>query len=80
MAFMAYVNDESNPTEVEFQYYRSVSSHKYNAMGDEVYVYKLNSSTGWSVTKRYASLREIINNSTAITVSYNSNKITIADA
>jgi len=27
LAFMAYVNDADNPTEVEFQYYRSVSSH-----------------------------------------------------
>jgi len=27
MAFMAYVNHEIAPTEAEFQYYRSVSSH-----------------------------------------------------
>lgn len=27
MAFMAYVNNAATPTEVEFQYYRSVSSH-----------------------------------------------------
>ena len=27
MAFMAYVSDATNPTNVEFQYYRSVSSH-----------------------------------------------------
>ncbi len=27
LAFMAYVNNAENPTEVEFQYYRSVSSH-----------------------------------------------------
>ena len=27
MAFMAYVNNADAPTEVEFQYYRSVSSH-----------------------------------------------------
>lgn len=80
MAFMAYVNNETAPTEVEFQYYRSVSSHTSSTMGDEVYIYKLNSLTGWSVTKRYASLREIINNSTSLSVSYSSNKITIADA
>ena len=27
MAFMAYVNNATNPTKVEFQYYRSVSTH-----------------------------------------------------
>lgn len=52
MAFMAYVNNETNPTEVEFQYYRSVSSHSATQQGDQVYVYKLNNSGTWSVTVR----------------------------
>lgn len=52
MAFMAYINAETNPTEVEFQYYRSVSSHSDSQQGDQVYVYKLNKNTGWSVTVR----------------------------
>ena len=52
LAFMAYVNNTETPTEVEFQYYRSVSSHSNTQQGDQVYVYKLNSSTGWSVTTR----------------------------
>ena len=52
LAFMAYVNNADNPTEVEFQYYRSVSSHSNNQQGDQVYVYKLNKSSGWSVTVR----------------------------
>ena len=52
LAFMAYVNNADNPTEVEFQYYRSVSSHSNNQQGDQVYVYKLNKSNGWSVTVR----------------------------
>jgi hypothetical protein len=34
MAFMAYVNNGDTPTEVEFQYYRSMSSHSATAMGD----------------------------------------------
>jgi hypothetical protein len=38
MAFMAYVNNETNPTEVEFQYYRSVSSHSDSQQGDQVFV------------------------------------------
>lgn len=54
MAFMAYVNNETNPTEVEFQYYRSVATHTDSTQWDQVFVYKLNSSTGWSVTTRNA--------------------------
>lgn len=52
LAFMAYVNNADNPTEVEFQYYRSVSSHSASQQGDQVYVYKLNKNNGWSVTVR----------------------------
>ena len=54
MAFMAYVNNAENPTEVEFQYYRSVSQHSITQQGDQVYVYKLNKTNGWSVTVREA--------------------------
>ena len=80
MAFMAYVNDEASPTEAEFQYYRSVSSHTSSNMCDQIFIYKLHKTNGWSVTTRYAGLREIINNSTAVSLSYSSNKITITDA
>ena len=52
LAFMAYVNNADSPTEVEFQYYRSVSSHNNNQQGDQTYVYKLNKTNGWSVTVR----------------------------
>lgn len=54
MAFMAYVNNETNPTNVEFQYYRSMSAHSDAQQGDQVYVYKLTNSNGgtWSVTVR----------------------------
>lgn len=55
MAFMAYVNSNP-PTEVEFQYYRSVSSHSASQQGDQVYIYKLNKNTGWSVTVREAKV------------------------
>ena len=54
LAFMAYVNNATTPTEVEFQYYRSVSSHSDSQQGDQVYVYKLNSAGTWSVTVRSA--------------------------
>lgn len=52
MAFMAYVNNADNPTNVEFQYYRSVSSHSASQQGDQVYVYKLDKNAGWTVTVR----------------------------
>lgn len=52
MAFMAYVNNETTPTEVEFQYYRSMSSHSATQQGDQVYVYKLTKTAGWTVTVR----------------------------
>ncbi len=52
MAFMAYVNSGENPTNVEFQYYRSVNSHSNNQQGDQTYVYKLDKTSGWSVTVR----------------------------
>lgn len=52
LAFMAYVNNAENPTNVEFQYYRSVSSHSNSQQGDQVYVYKLDKTGGWTVTTR----------------------------
>lgn len=59
MAFMAYVNSADNPTQVEFQYYRSVSSHSASQQGDQVFVYTLSSASGgtWSVTTSEASSR-----------------------
>ena len=54
MAFLAYVNNQDTPTEFEFQYYRSLNNHTYNDQCDQVYVYKLNKSSGWSVTIRQA--------------------------
>lgn len=78
MAFMAYVNNGDNPTEVEFQYYRSVSSHSATQMGDQVFIYKLNKTNGWSVTTREASIKQIsAGTSGNLSVTWNSNKVTI---
>ena len=54
LAFMAYVNNETNPTSVEFQYYRSVSSKSDSQQGDQVFVYTLTNTNGgtWTVTTR----------------------------
>lgn len=63
MAFMAYVNNSENPTEVEFQYYRSTNptTRTINAINDQVYVYKLESKNGgtWSVTAREAGMKTL---------------------
>ncbi len=56
-AFMAYVNNETNPTSVEFQYVRSVSSKTDSQQGDQVFVYTLKNTSGgqWSVVSRNMS-------------------------
>lgn len=62
MAFMAYVSDATNPTNVEFQYYRSMNPNNktINQMSDQVYVYKLQSNGTWSVEVREASLKSVV--------------------
>ena len=82
MAFMAYVNDASSPTNVEFQYYRSMSAHSSSAMGDEVYIYKLTNASGgtWSVTTRPASIKEIkAGTDQKIGVSWSNNVVTLSN-
>ena len=53
-AFMAYVNNATSPTSVEFQYVRSVSSKSDSQQCDQVFVYTLTNSNGgtWSVASR----------------------------
>lgn len=75
MAFMAYVNNEGNPTEFEFQYYRSVNTHSDSQQGDQVYVYKLNSSNQWSVTVRSAFTKIVAG--TGLASSYSNGVLTI---
>ena len=75
MAFMAYVNNETSPTEVEFQYYRSVSSKSATQQGDQVFVYKLNKTSGWSVTTRETYTR--ITAGTGMTQSYSGGVLTL---
>lgn len=77
LAFLAYVNNATNPTEVEFQYYRSVATHSDSQQGDQVYVYKLNSTNGgtWSVIVRESYTKVVAG--TNLTSSYSSGKITL---
>ena len=76
LGFMAYVNNADNPTEVEFQYYRSVSSHSLTQQSDQVYVYKLNKTNGWSVTVREAFPKIAVG--TGLKLTYSSNTLTIS--
>ena len=76
MAFMAYVNNATTPTEIEFQYYRSVSSHSASQQGDQVYVYKINSSGTWSVTVREAYTKIVAG--TNMSSSYSNGVLTLS--
>ena len=73
MAFLAYVNNEATPTEFEFQYYRSLSSHTYNDQSDQIFVYKLNKTNGWSVTIRQATTKIIPSTGLAYTFAAGNN-------
>lgn len=75
LAFMAYVNNATNPTNVEFQYYRSVSSHTASQQGDQVYVYKLDKTAGWTVTTREASVKIVAG--TNMSSSYSNGTLTL---
>lgn len=78
LAFMAYVNNATTPGYVEFQYYRSVSSHTESQQGDQVCVYKLDKNSGWSVTTRKASVKVAYNN--GITGTYSNDVMTLKHA
>lgn len=76
LAFMAYVNDATNPTSVEFQYYRSVSSKSVDQQGDQVFIYTLTSAGNWSVTTREAMAE--IRAGGDLTESYSNGVLTIS--
>lgn len=77
LAFMAYVNNAETPTNVEFQYYRSVSSHSDSQQGDQVYVYKLENTSGgkWTVTVRESYTKVV--GGTSITGTWSNGAITL---
>jgi hypothetical protein len=77
-AFMAYVNDASSPTSVEFQYVRSVSSKTSSQPVDQVFVYTLKNTSGgtWSVATR--DMAPKIAAGTGINVSYSNGTYTIS--
>lgn len=80
LAFMAYVSNETSPTNVEFQYVRSVGTKTVTQPVDQVFVYKLESTNGgtWSVQTR--NMAPKIAAGTGINVSYSNGTYTISVA
>jgi hypothetical protein len=70
MAFLAFDFGYS----VEFQYYRSLSSHSASDMTDEVYVYTV-SSTGWTTTTRKTGVK--VTAGTHMSQSYSNGTLTL---
>lgn len=77
-AFMAYVNNADNPTEVEFQYVRSVSSKTASQPVDQVFVYKLTSANGGTWTVQTRDMAPKLAQGTNTTVSYSNGTYTIS--
>ena len=76
MAFMAYITNPSNPTGVEFQYYRSVTTKSASNQTDQVVVYKLASNGTWTVETRNTNVK--IAAGTNMTSSYSGGVLTLS--
>lgn len=77
LAFMAYVSAETNPTNVEFQYVRSVSSKSDSQQCDQVYVYKLTNASGGTWTVEARNMASKIVAGTNMTSSYSNGTLTL---
>lgn len=77
MAFMAYVNNPTSPTEVEFQYVRSVSTKTAAQQMDQVFVYKLTSASGGTWTVATRDMASEIVAGTNMTSSYSNGTLTL---
>lgn len=78
LAFLAYVNISSNnadPTSVEFQYYRTVKTKSDAQQGDQVYIYKLSNTGGWSLETRENYTKIVAG--TGLTSTYSNSVLTI---
>lgn len=77
-AFMAYVNNAENPTEVEFQYVRSVSSKTSSQPVDQVFVYKLTNASGGTWTVQSMNMAPKLAAGTNASVSYSNGTYTVS--
>lgn len=78
LAFMAYVSAETNPTNVEFQYVRSVSSKTSSQPVDQVFVYKLTNASGGTWTVESRNMAPKLEAGTNTTVSYSNGTYTVS--
>ena len=78
LAFMAYVNANPPTTSVEFQYYRSVNGHTDAQQGDQVFVYTLHKTNGWSFSIREAYTKMVAG--TNMSSTYSSGTLTLDNA
>ena len=76
-AFLAYVGGSiDNPTNFEFQYYRSVSTKSDSQQGDQVYVYTIKNNNTWSVIIRNTFTKIVAG--TGLTSNYSNGVLTIS--
>ena len=76
MAFLAYVNDMTTPTTFEFQYYRSLNTHSNTNQGDEVHIYTLTKTGGWTYVVRNTYTRIVVG--TGLTSTWSNGVLTIS--
>ena len=74
-AFMAYVNNATSPTSVEFQYVRSNSSKSDSNQCDQVFVYTLTNANGgtWSAASRDMAPKILVDSTLSKTFSGGAN-------
>lgn len=75
LAFMAFITNPTNPTAVEFQYFRSVTKKDAAQQCDQIYVYKLTSANKWTVEVRNVATKIIAG--TGLSSTYDNGEITL---
>ena len=75
LAFMAFVTNPTNPTAVEFQYFRSVTKKDATQQCDQIYVYKLTSANKWTVEVRNVATKIVAG--TGLSSTYDNGELTL---
>lgn len=75
LAFMAFITNPTNPTAVEFQYFRSVTKKDATQQCDQIFVYKLTSADKWTVEIRNVASKIVAG--TGLSSTYDNGEITL---
>lgn len=75
LAFMAFITNPTNPTAVEFQYFRSVTKKDATQQCDQIYVYKLTSANKWTVEVRNVATKIVAG--TGLSSTYDNGELTL---